>query len=94
MLRITVREERGRATLKLEGNLSGPWVTELARCWQETMFCPEHIIVDLSGVRTFDTQGKSLLREMHDAGSQLQGIGPLTSYIVEEIQNTGDQITE
>jgi ABC-type transporter Mla MlaB component len=87
VLRITVREERGRATLKLEGNLSGPWVTELARCWQEIMFCPEHIIIDLSGVRTFDTQGKSLLREMHDAGSQLQGSGPLTSYIVEEIQH-------
>jgi len=51
------------------------------------MFCPEHIIIDLSGVRTFDTQGKSLLREMHDAGSQLQGSGPLTSYIVEEIQH-------
>jgi ABC-type transporter Mla MlaB component len=88
MLRITVSEERGRATLKLEGNLSGPWVNELERCWQETMFCPEYITIDLSGVRTFDTQGKSLLREIHNAGSQLRGSGPLTSYIVEEIQHT------
>jgi ABC-type transporter Mla MlaB component len=87
MLRITVREEHGRATLKLEGNLSGPWVGELERCWQETMFCPEHITIDLSGVRSFDTQAKTLLREMHDAGSQLRGSGPLTSYIVEEIQH-------
>lgn len=86
MLRITVREERGRATLKLEGNLSGPWVKELERCWQETMFCPEHIIIDLSEVRLFDGHAKSLLREMYNAGSQLRGGGPLTSYIVQEIQ--------
>ena len=86
MLRITVREERGRATLKLEGNLSGAWVNELERCWQETMFCPEHIIIDLSGVRQFDIRAKSLLRELHVAGSQLRGDGILTSYIVEEIQ--------
>jgi ABC-type transporter Mla MlaB component len=88
MLRITVREERGRASLKLEGNLSGPWVKELERCWQETMFCPEHIIIDLSGVRRFDSQAKSLLRELHHAGSQLKGDGTLTSYILEEIQQT------
>lgn len=88
MLRITVREERGRATLKLEGSLYGPWVSELERCWQETMFCPEHITIDLSGVRRFDSRAKSLLRQMHIAGSQLIGIGPLTSYIVEEIQQT------
>ena len=86
MLRITVREERGRATLKLEGNLSGPWVDELERCWHETMFCPEHITIDLTGVRMFDARAKSVLREMHCAGSQLQGSGTLTSYIVEEIQ--------
>lgn len=88
MLRITVREERGRATLKVEGNLSGPWVSELERCWQETLFCPEHIIIDLSEVRQFDSQAKSLLRELHVAGSQLKGEGPLTSYIVQEIQQT------
>ena len=89
MLRITVREERGRATLKLEGNLCGPWVSELERCWQETMFCPEHIIIDLSGVRQFDSRAKSVLRDLHNAGSQLKGNGALTSHIVEEIQQTG-----
>ena len=86
MLRITVLEERGRATLKLEGNLSGPWVNELERCWQETTFCPEHIIIDLSEVRQFDARARSLLLAMHMAGSQLKGEGPLTSYIVQEIQ--------
>ena len=89
MLRITVREERGRATLKLEGNLCGPWVNELERYWQETMFCPEHITIDLSGERQFDSRAKSVLRDLHNAGSQLKGNGALTSYIVEEIQQTG-----
>ena len=88
MLRITVLEERGRATLKLEGNLSGPWVNELERCWQETIFCPEHIVIDLSQVRQFDAGAKSLLLAMHVAGSQLIGEGPLTSYIVQDIQQT------
>lgn len=43
MLHITVREERGRATLELEEIRRGAWVTELERCWQETMFRPGHI---------------------------------------------------
>jgi len=53
------------------------------------MFCPEHITIDLSGVRQFDSRAKSVLRDLHNAGSQLKGNGALTSYIVEEIQQTG-----
>jgi hypothetical protein len=37
MLRIIAKEEHGSANLRLEGVLAGPWVEEVARCWQATL---------------------------------------------------------
>ena len=85
MLRVTVKEERGRATLHLEGVLAGPWVFEVERCWQDTKVCPEHVIVDLSEVLSLDGAGRELLEQMHAAGTQLRGEGLLVEYILEQI---------
>jgi len=86
MLRITVEEKRGWAIIRLEGALSGPWVTELQKCWEATLVSPDQILVDLSEVRSMDSAGIVLLQAMHTAGSQLRGKGLLTNYIVEQIQ--------
>jgi anti-anti-sigma regulatory factor len=86
MLRVVVKEERGIATLQLEGVLAGPWVHEVERCWQETKVCPERVIVDLSGVRSLDGAGRELLEAMHAAGTHLRGAGLLVEYILEQIQ--------
>jgi anti-anti-sigma regulatory factor len=86
MLRVTVKEERGIATLHLEGVLAGPWVQEVERCWQDTPVCPEHVIVDLSEVTSLDGSGRELLEEMHAAGTQLRGEGLLVEYILEQIR--------
>jgi anti-anti-sigma regulatory factor len=87
MLRITVEEQHGWATIRLEGSLSGPWVQELRQCWWGTLACPEHVVVDLESVTSMDDAGKALLEEMHAAGTQLQGRGLMTNYILEQIQN-------
>ena len=34
MLRITIHTRPKRLVLELEGKLAGPWVKELAACWQ------------------------------------------------------------
>lgn len=86
MLRITVDEKRGWATIRLEGGLAGPWVKELQRCWEATLVSPDQIVVDLSEVRSIDSAGIDLLQAMHAAGSQLRAKGLLTNYIVEQIQ--------
>jgi hypothetical protein len=86
MLRIHIKEERGSATLRLEGALVGPWVEELERCWQATLVAPAQILVDLAAVRSIDANGRILLEQMHAAGTQLRGRGLLIGYIVEQIQ--------
>jgi hypothetical protein len=80
-----VKEERGIATLHLEGVLAGPWVHEVERCWLETRVCPERVSVDLSEVLSLDGPGRELLEEMHAAGTQLRGAGLLVEYILEQI---------
>lgn len=88
MLRITIQEGSGYATIKLEGDLSGPWVKELERCWKSALATAEKrdLRVELDTVTYVDASGKTLLREMHAAGARLMGRGALTSYIVEQIQ--------
>ena len=87
MLRITVEEEHGWATIQLEGRLAGAWVAELRQCWWGTLACPEHVIVNLESVTSMDEAGRALLAEMYAAGTQLHGRGLMTNYILEQIQN-------
>jgi hypothetical protein len=87
MLRITVEEQHGWATINLEGTLCGPWVDEVRRCWWETLACPEQVTVDLESVTSMDDRGRALLAEMHRAGTQLHGRGLMTNYILEQIQS-------
>jgi anti-anti-sigma regulatory factor len=91
MLRITVEEQHGWATIHLEGTLSGPWVDEVRRCWWDTLACPEQVMVDLESVTSMDDMGRALLAEMHRAGTQLHGRGLMTNYILEQIQNGSRQ---
>jgi hypothetical protein len=88
MLRITVEEQRGWATIQLEGTLAGPWVDELYQCWWGTLACPEHVVVNLESVTSVDDAGKALLQKMHAAGTQLHGRGLMTSYILEQIRGS------
>lgn len=87
MLRITVQEQHGWATIQLEGELAGPWVAELRQVWWETLACPEQVVVNLESVTSMDESGRALLQEMHAAGTQLHGRGLMTNYILEQIQN-------
>jgi hypothetical protein len=86
MLRITVREEHGWATLRVEGLLVGPWVAELERCWRDTPVSPDQIVVDLYDLLSMDRRARSLLQQMHAAGTQLRARGLMTGYIVEQIE--------
>ena len=86
MLRISVQENRGWATLTVEGMLVGPWVAELERCWQGTLVSPEQIVVDLDELMFMDKRGRSLLEYMHAAGTELRAKTALTGYIVEQIK--------
>lgn len=90
MLKITIHPEGQVTKLVLEGRLTGLWVRELDRCWQEVV--PVHhgeVVVDLSGVSFVDSDGKMLLSRMWQRGAQLQAVGCLNRCIVEEITKVG-----
>ena len=84
---MTIREHDKRMVLHLEGKLVGPWTSVVERCWQDTLArTAKLVVVDLNAVTFIDTSGKALLAEMHDGGATLEGQGPMTAYILEQIR--------
>src|SRR5215470_5609902 len=85
MLKITLKNDLRPVTVKLEGKLSGPWVTELARAWGRFIADKpaKTLTVDLSEVTFIDSAGRKLLSSMVDRGAELQASHLMTKYIVE-----------
>jgi hypothetical protein len=86
MLKVTIKQADSVETWELEGKLSGDWVKELERCWNERLSpagIPLHI--QLKSVSYIDAAGKQLLTEMHERGVEIRGCGCMTRAVVEEI---------
>jgi anti-anti-sigma regulatory factor len=71
MLRIsqrTAENEGGATCLRLEGQVTGPWVEELRRVCTETSGNNGHskdpLIIDLAGVSFLDADGVALFHEL------------------------------
>jgi hypothetical protein len=89
LLRITVQDFSQSATLKLEGQLKGPWVEETERTWRN---CSGLVTaVDLRGVTSVDAKGKKLLAEMHRLGVDLVADTPMMRYVVEQAARNHDE---
>ena len=87
MLRITACHQEDTVTLRLEGQLQGPWVDELHECWQRERAARggAAILIELVEVYPVDAAGRALLARMHRAGARLLASGALTKAICEEI---------
>ena len=87
MLKITTLTNAESTALRLEGRLAGPWVQELERCWDSIVGTTTNhpLTVDLSAVTYVDSDGKDLLKKIHQQGAKLVASGCLTSCIVNEI---------
>ncbi|MCS6288107.1 MAG: hypothetical protein H8K10_03925 [Nitrospira sp.] len=90
MLKITSEQTSDSVRLTLEGSLSGPWVTELERVWQQVkqagIFAP---VVELTGITFIAEDGKALLTSMWREGAALVANGCCTRHIVAEITGAG-----
>ena len=90
MLKITSEQTSDFARLTLEGSLSGPWVTELERVWQQVKqagtFAP---VVELTGITFIAEDGRALLTSMWREGAVLVANGCCTRHIVAEITGAG-----
>jgi hypothetical protein len=70
MLRITVHDG-SEFRLKLEGRLSGPWVTELEHCCHtaSSTAARKQLVIDLTDLESADIAGRSLLKLLHKHGA-------------------------
>jgi ABC-type transporter Mla MlaB component len=75
MLRITVDDRPEQISLHLEGELSGPWVSELEHSWRAARVNGLPVCVDLAGVHYVDGAGKYLLALLEINGTVLVGAG-------------------
>jgi anti-anti-sigma regulatory factor len=87
MLRINVAEDAGLLTFRLEGRLTGQWVSELEACWRQSRDKDpiERLRFDLSQVTSIDTAGKSFLAARHTEGAELIASCCLMRAVVAEI---------
>jgi anti-anti-sigma regulatory factor len=94
MLRITLDEGPGSVTLRLEGKLIGPWVEEVEQCWRKVFATRgmRTVLVDLSAVDFVDRAGRELLGRMHAAGFRLEGRGPMTQHLVDQIDQESHRV--
>jgi ABC-type transporter Mla MlaB component len=83
MLRITyIQGNESALTLRLEGKLLGPWVTELDRTCNE-LPCPRNRLrLDLSAVTFVDGLGVALLRDLLARGATLAACSGLVAELL------------
>jgi ABC-type transporter Mla MlaB component len=83
MLRITHTQGHDSVlTLRLEGKLVGPWVTELARSRNELPCPPNRLRFDLSAVTFVDGPGVALLRDLLARGATLAACSGLVAELL------------
>jgi anti-anti-sigma regulatory factor len=93
MFRATVEHHGELVTLRIEGRLSGPCLSELEDCWRQLSSGngTRQVRVDLKEVTFVSVQGKQLLQRLCRAGVQLTGDGLMTRALVEQITHSVGQ---
>jgi hypothetical protein len=86
MLVITFETDAVTLTLRLDGQLAGPGVRELARQWRAAASEQpyQRMLLDLAGLTAIDLSGKEFLKLVHRRGDRLVG-GVTSRALLEEI---------
>lgn len=87
MMRITQQQDGETITFKIEGCLSGAWVNEMKRCWDEIINTarPSVIRIDLTEVTYIDVAGKELLAVMFGSGAVPGAANVMTRAVIEQL---------
>jgi ABC-type transporter Mla MlaB component len=80
MLRISATQRSQTTTLKLEGKLLEPWVSELRLACDRAALPLEGISLDLSGVTFVDAVGAAYLQELIRGGA---GVSACSGFVAE-----------
>jgi anti-anti-sigma regulatory factor len=93
MLRISksaVENEGGATHLRLEGQVTGPWVEELRRVCTETSgnngHSTDRLVIDLAGVSFLDADGIALF---HELAARRVLFTNCSSFVAEQLRGVG-----
>jgi anti-anti-sigma regulatory factor len=94
MLKISqdLARDRGEGTcLRLDGQVTGPWVEELRRACAETLgnngHDQNHLVLDLAGVSFLDADGVALFREL---AARRVSFTNCSTFIAEQLKGVAD----
>jgi anti-anti-sigma regulatory factor len=89
VMKVTTQTQAAPATLKVEGRLAGPWVSELEKTWLDVTADQggREVVADLSDVTFIDAQGWDLLERMMESGAELEAHQLLPRYVIGEIKS-------
>jgi anti-anti-sigma regulatory factor len=94
MLRISqgsAQSEDGATHLRLEGQVTGPWVEELRRVLSGTLenngHNRKHLVIDLAGVSFLDARGIALFHELAALRVRFTNCSP---FIAEQLTGVAD----
>lgn len=73
MFRITPTDGERERTLRLEGRLVEPWVSELLTAGREAASDGRSVVLDLAGVTFLDAAGAACLRHLQEQGATIRG---------------------
>lgn len=88
-MKISVHDDMGKLTLKIEGRIIGDWATELKRTWDglKASLGSKKLCLDICDVIYLDDEGKRILHGIFAAtGAEFLADSPLTKQFVNEIK--------
>ncbi len=86
MLRIVCDESTmASTTLRLEGQVIGPWVGEVKRASEAVLASGVTLILDLSEVSFVDREGLALLRSLHGRRALLRNT---SAFVAEQLKSS------
>lgn len=87
MLKIAQLERTpGRQTLRLEGQVVGPWVEELRRSCERVLEAGAAVTIDLSDVSFLDREGVALVRALTNRQVTIINSSP---FVAEQLKEQG-----
>jgi anti-anti-sigma regulatory factor len=87
MLKIVLTSTvNGRAVIRLEGRVIGPWVEEVRRSCDEVLKTGASVTLDCSEVSFVDREGVKLLRRLGSGEVVLSNCSP---FVAEQVKTPG-----
>ena len=80
-VRIETRSEDSKTIVSVVGRLTGPATHEFLRTCRSTK---SEFVLDLTGLRSADSEGIEAIRELVHEGRQLRGVSPFIRLLLDD----------